>query len=112
MTPALALLCLAGAALLDILANLLLKASDGFRRPLPGLAALALVLCAFGLLGLSLRAVPLSVAYAVWGGLGIVGAALLSRNLEGLRFTPRAWAGLALILGSVAVLHLAEGGQP
>lgn len=106
MTPALALLCLAGAALLDILANLLLKASDGFRRPLPGVAALLLVLVAFGLLGLSLRAVPLGVAYAVWGGLGIVGAALLSRKLEGVRFTPRAWAGLVMILGSLILLHL------
>ncbi|SMB89945.1 DMT family transporter [Deinococcus hopiensis] len=106
MTPALALLCLAGAAGLDILANLLLKRSDGFRHPLPGVLALLLVLAAFGLLGLSLRAVPLSVAYAVWGGLGIVGAALLSRRLEGVQFTPRAWAGLALILGSVTVLHL------
>lgn len=112
MTAALALLCLAGAAGLDLFANLLLKASDGLRRPLPGLAALALVLCAFGLLGLSLHTLPLSVAYAVWGGLGIIGAALLSRRLEGVRFTPRAWLGLALILGSVAVLHLAEGGRP
>lgn len=106
MTPALALLCLASSALLDVAANLLLKRSDGFRHLWPGVAALVLVLCAFGLLGLSLRAVPLSVAYAVWGGLGIVGAALLSRRIEGVRFTARAWAGLVLILGSVAVLHL------
>ncbi|WP_425147796.1 DMT family transporter [Deinococcus sp.] len=105
MSAALAFVCLACAALLDVWANLLLKRSDGFRRPWPGVAALALVLCAFGLLGLSLRAVTLSTAYAVWGGLGIVGAALLSRRLEGLRFTPAAWAGLALILGSVLVLH-------
>ena len=106
MTAPLAFLCLALAAGLDIAANLLLKRSDGFRRPLPGLAALLLVLAAFGLLGVSLQAVPLSVAYAVWGGLGIVGAALLGRKLDGLHFSPAAWAGLALILGSVALLHL------
>ena len=108
MTAPLALLCLVCAAALDIWANVLLKRSDGFRRPWPGMAALGLVLCAFGLLGLSLRAVPLSVAYAVWGGFGIVGAALLSRHMDGVRFTPAAWAGLALILGSVLVLHLAH----
>ncbi|ULH15145.1 multidrug efflux SMR transporter [Deinococcus sp. KNUC1210] len=108
MNATLAFVCLAFAALLDIAANVLLKRSDGFRRPWPGIAALGLVLCAFGLLGLSLRAVPLSTAYAVWGGLGIVGAALLGRRLDGVRFSPAAWAGLALILGSVLLLHLGE----
>lgn len=106
MTPAIALLCLLGSALLDLLANALLKKSDGFRRPLPGILALLLVLAAFALLGLSLQAVPLSVAYAVWGGMGIAGAALLSRYIEGLSFGPKAWAGLALVLGSVLTLHL------
>jgi spermidine export protein MdtI len=109
MTAALALLCLALAAALDVYANLLLKRSDGFRRPWPGVAALGLVLAAFGLLGLSLRAVPLSTAYAVWGGLGIAGTALLSRRLDGLRFRPAAWLGLALILSSVVVLNLSHG---
>lgn len=109
VTPVVALLLLAVAAGLDIAANMLLRRSDGFRYPVWGVAALALVLVAFGLLGLSLRALPLSVAYAVWGGLGIVGATLLSRRIEGLRLSKRGWAGLALILGSVLTLHLGEG---
>lgn len=111
MTALLALLCLALAAGLDIAANLLLRRSDGFRYPVWGVSALVLVLCAFGLLGLSLRALPLSVAYAVWGGLGIVGATLLSRRIEGLRLSWQGWAGLALILASVVALHLGETGQ-
>lgn len=110
MTPLLAFVCLALAAGLDIAANALLRRSDGFRYPLWGVGALGLVLCAFGLLGLSLRALPLSVAYAVWGGLGIVGATLLSRRVEGLRLSWQGWAGLALILGSVLALHLGEDG--
>ncbi len=110
MTATLAAVLLAVAAALDVGANVLLKHSDGFRRPLPGLLGLALVLGAFGLLGLALQAVSLSVAYAVWGGLGIVGTALLSRRLEGAELSPTAWLGLALILGSVVLLH-ASGGE-
>lgn len=87
MTAPLALCLLVLAAGMDVLANVLLKRSDGFRRLLPGLAALALVLGAFALLGLALQAVPLGAAYAIWGGLGIVGAALLSRRLEGVTFS-------------------------
>ncbi len=96
--------CLVLAAALDVASNVLLKRSEGFRRPLPGVLALLLILSAFGLLSLAIRAVPLSVAYAVWGGLGILGTALISRRTDGVRFSPGAWAGLALILGSVAVL--------
>lgn len=105
MTAPLALILLVVAAGMDVLANVLLKRSDGFRRLLPGLAALALVLGAFALLGLALQAVPLGAAYAIWGGLGIVGAALLSRRLEGVTFSPAAWLGLALILGSVVLMN-------
>ena len=103
MTP-LALLLIVGAVALDLAANALLKVSDGFRRPLPGLAALGLVLLAFSLLGLAVREVPVAVAYAAWGGLGIVTAALLSRRLDGTRLTGTAWAGIGLIVLSVGVL--------
>lgn len=99
------MLALLLAAALDVASNVLLKRSEGFRRPLLGVAALVLVLSAFGLLSLAIRAVPLSVAYAIWGGLGILGTAVISRKLDGVSFSPGAWAGLALILGSVAVLQ-------
>lgn len=59
-----------------------------------------------GLLSFSVRSVPLGVTYAVWGGLGILGTALLSYSLDGVQFTPQAWAGVGLILLSVATLHL------
>ncbi len=107
MNPAPLLLALA--ALLDVGANALLKKSDGFRRLGPGILALALVLLAFGLLGVSLKTVPLATAYATWGGLGLALSALLSRWLDGTRLTPTAWAGLLLIGASVAALHHLHG---
>ena len=103
MNPAATLLIL-GAVTLDILANILLKKSDGFRHKLPGLAAIALILLAFTLLGVAVRHMPVAVAYAAWGGLGIVTTALLSRRIDGAHLTPTAWAGLTLIVGSVIVL--------
>jgi spermidine export protein MdtI len=99
-----AILLILGAVTLDVLANILLKASDGFRHALPGLAAVALILLAFTLLGVAVRHMPVAVAYAAWGGLGIVTTALLSRHIDGVRLTPTGWAGVALILGSVALL--------
>ena len=102
------LLLLALAALMDVAANLLLKHSDGLRRPLPAVGGIALILMAFTLLGIALNSVPLGVAYAVWGGLGIILTALLSLRVDHVRFTARGWAGLGLILGSVLLMHLSH----
>lgn len=103
MTATTALLIL-GAAALDVLANLLLKRSDGFTRPASFVGAVLTVLAAFSLIGLAARDLPVAVAYALWGSLGIVTTALLSGRIDGARLTPTGWAGLALILGSLAVL--------
>ena len=78
MTPA-AFALLLTAAGLDVAANVLLKHSDGFRRPLPGVLALGLIVVAFTLMGLSLRSVPLATAYATWGAAGVILTAVLSR---------------------------------
>lgn len=99
---------LALAAVLDVGANLLLKRSDGFRHKAPAFGGIALILLAFTLLSFALKNIPLGVAYAVWGGLGIVLTALVSLRLERLRFTARGWAGLTLILGSVLLMHLGK----
>jgi len=101
-------LLLALAALLDVGANVLLKRSSGLKHRLPALGAITLILLAFSLLGVALKSVPLGVAYAVWGGLGIVLTALLSLNIDGARLTTRGWAGLTLIVGSVLLMHLGE----
>ena len=97
---------LALAALLDVGANVLLKRSGGLKHRLPALGGITLMLLAFSLLGVALKSVPLGVAYAVWGGLGIVLTALLSLNIDGARLTTRGWAGLTLIVGSVLLMHL------
>ena len=63
-------------ALLDIVANLLLKKSDGFKNKIWGLAAIVNAILAFFLLSFSLKYVPLSIAYSTWGAIGIIGTCL------------------------------------
>ena len=72
----LALLLVACAAALDVLANLLLARSDGFRRRLTGCAALVCIGAAFYCLSLALHHMDLSVAYALWGSFGILGTSV------------------------------------
>ena len=59
------------AIVLEILANVFLKFSDGFRRKVYGLMSIAAVLGAFSALSQAVKGIDLSVAYALWGGFGI-----------------------------------------
>lgn len=61
-----------GAIAAEVCATLLLKASDGFGRPLVGVVALAGFGLALWLLSAALQRLPISVAYPVWIGVGSV----------------------------------------
>lgn len=54
-----------------------LKFTEGFTKPIPiVLTAISLVL-SMGLLGWSVKTLPLGTAYAVWTGVGAVGTAIV-----------------------------------
>lgn len=57
---------LAIAIVLEIIANVFLKFSDGFRRKIYGILSLAAVLGAFSALSQAVKGIDLSVAYALW----------------------------------------------
>lgn len=70
-------LLLAGAILFEIAGTTLLKASNGFSRIWIGMASIACYWVCFGLLAYAVTRIPLSVAYAIWAGVGIAGVAVL-----------------------------------
>ncbi|MDQ0259094.1 multidrug efflux SMR transporter [Sinomonas atrocyanea] len=49
-----------------------LERSEGFRRPLPALVFVLALAASMGGLALSLTAIPVGTAYAVWVGVGVV----------------------------------------
>jgi quaternary ammonium compound-resistance protein SugE len=54
-----------------------LKYTDGFRRPLPSILTVAGIAASMALLGLAVRTIPIGTAYAIWVGIGTVGAVIL-----------------------------------
>lgn len=104
LLPLLLVLC---AAVLDVLANLLLASSDGFRRRIPGLLALLGVGLAFYCLSLAVRSLDLSVAYAMWGSFGILGTSLGGWLFFRQRLRPCAFAGIGLLIVGMILLHQA-----
>ena len=51
-----------------------MKASEGFTRPAWTIATMVSAFISFGLLAQAMRAIPVGTAYAVWTGIGAVGA--------------------------------------
>jgi quaternary ammonium compound-resistance protein SugE len=59
-----------------------LKRADGFTVLLPSVVTLFAMGCSITLLGIAIRSLPIGVAYAVWTGIGVVGAAVAGMLLE------------------------------
>ena len=92
---------LLAAGLCEIGFAVLLKYSDGFTRLWPTLGFLLFGLVSFFLLTRAMRTIPIGTAYAVWGGIGAAGTAILGAVLfaESLSF-PRL-AFLTLLIGAI-----------
>lgn len=99
-------LLLGGAIVAEVIATSALKASAGFTRLGPSLLVVLGYGIAFWLLSLTLRSIPVGVAYAVWSGLGTVLIALAGWWLYGQRLDAPAIAGMALIIAGVLVMNL------
>ena len=101
-----ALLLVALAAALDIAANVMLAKSCGFKKRLLGIIALLLVGLAFFCLSLAVRTLPLTIAYASWGAIGILGTSLSGWLIFGQKLKPAAYAGMVLLIGGMVFLRL------
>ena len=98
---------LAGSIVLEIVANIFLKFSDGFRRKLYGILSLVAVLAAFSALSQAVKGIDLSVAYALWGGFGIAATLAAGWVLFGQRLNNKGWIGVALLLAGMVMIKLA-----
>ena len=62
------------AGLLEVAWAFSMKLSEGFTRPLASGLTIVLALASFWLLALAMKSLPLGTAYAIWTGIGAVGA--------------------------------------
>ena len=98
VTPTLAWALLAIAGLLEIVWSVSMKASQGFTKLAFTALTLAAAALSFWLLGLALRQLPVGTAYAVWTGIGAVGAAVLGIAVFGESYSIMRVGCIALIV--------------
>jgi len=83
-----------------------LKTTQGFTRPLPSVITAAAIVGSMVLLAQAVRTLPLGTAYAVWVGIGVVGAAIGGAVLFDEPMPPLRVAFLALLIASIVGLKL------
>jgi small multidrug resistance pump len=98
-------LYLAIAIVSEVIGTSALKASDAFTKPVP----IAIVVVGYGMafycLSLTLRSVPVGIAYAIWSGVGIVLITLIGTLWFRQPLDVPAIVGLALIVSGVIVVN-------
>lgn len=101
-------LYLAVAILAEIVATSALKSSDGFTRLLPSVVTTLGYVVSFYFLSLTLREVPVGIAYAIWSGVGIVLISIVSALLFKQHLDAPAMIGMGLIIAGVVVMNVFE----
>lgn len=94
------------AILSEIVATSFLKASNGFTQLWPSVVAVLGYVVAFYFLALTLKTMPVGVAYALWSGIGIAFITLIAWVLFDQKLDLAALIGIVMIVSGVIVINV------
>ena len=92
------------AILSEVFGTAALKASDGFTKLIPTVGVVFGYGIAFVLLSVAVKTIPLGTAYAVWSGIGTVGAVVVGILMFHEKHGVAQIAGVALIVLGTIIL--------
>jgi small multidrug resistance pump len=90
----------------EVVATSALKAAEGFSRFWPSVIVIVGYGLAFYCLSLTVRTIPIGIAYAIWSGVGIVLISLVGLLLYRQSLDLPAVIGMALILAGVLIINV------
>ncbi|WP_201529860.1 MULTISPECIES: DMT family transporter [Psychrobacter] len=94
------------AIICEVFGTMFLMKSEQFTRLVPTLLMTALYIGSFYFLSQTLKTIPLGIAYAIWGGIGIVLTAIISTVVFKQSIDTPAIVGIALIISGVFVINV------
>ena len=95
------------AGLLEVVWAFAMKQSHGFTRIAPSIVTAVAMLASVGLLAISMKSLPLGTAYAVWTGIGALGAFVVGVVVLGEPATAARALAAILILSGLALMKSA-----
>jgi quaternary ammonium compound-resistance protein SugE len=106
MEPYMPWLILFVAGLLEVVWAVGLKYTHGFSRLVPSVITVVAMVVSMAMLSWAMKSLPVGTAYAVWTGIGAVGAAITGILLLGESASPMRIASLALIVLGIIGLKI------
>lgn len=97
------------AGLLEVVWAVGLKYTEGFSRLWPSVITVSAMTASIILLAMAVKTLPIGTAYAIWTGIGAVGAVLLGIVLFGDSASPLRLACVALVVLGMVGLKLTGG---
>lgn len=94
------------AIIAEVVATSSLKASAGFTKLWPSLVVVVGYGLAFYFLALTLKTIPVGIAYAIWAGLGIVLISVVGWLVFGQKLDGASIVGMTLIIAGVLVIQI------
>ena len=92
----------------EVVATSALKSSEGFTKIYPSLIVIIGYGAAFYFLSLTLKTIPVGVAYAIWAGLGTVLITAVGWYFFEQRLSLLTLVGIGLILAGVVLINLSS----
>ena len=90
----------------EVVGTSALKASEGFTRLAPSVVTVIGFAIAFYFLALTLKTIPIGIAYAIWSGVGIIMISVIGYFFFGQALDLPAWIGIGLIIAGVIVINM------
>jgi small multidrug resistance pump len=102
----LAWIYLSAAIATEVVGTVFLRYTDGFTRPGPSIFVVVTYAGSLWLTALALRQLEISLAYAVWAGVGTAAVAVIGMAALGESVNTLKLASIALVIGGVVGLNL------
>ncbi|MEG6584430.1 DMT family transporter [Dendrosporobacter sp. 1207_IL3150] len=98
------------AIVLEIFSTSMMKASEGFTKLVPSIIFITGMSSSFYILSQALTTIPLSIAYAIWSGVGTALTALVGILVWKEQLNINSVLGIALIIIGVILINLKGSG--
>lgn len=99
-------ICLLGAGIFEMVWVVAMKYAEGFTKIVPSVIIVVGMIFSVGLLGLAVKTIPLGTGYAIWTGIGAVGAVTYGMIFFGEPVTAPRLTFVAMIIVGLVGLKL------
>ena len=97
---------LISAILLEVSGSMSMKFSEGLTKVVHSILIFIFYGLSLSLLTLALKTIPVSMAYAIWSGIGTALIAVIGLYFFNESFDFVKWTGIVLIIGGVVLINL------